>query len=149
MKAAACGTVSFAARQSGYGNMVCVQHTTTFSTCYAHLKDLIVAVGTPVAAGTVIGHVGMTGRTTGAHLHFETRIDGVAHNPAPYLAGTKVIPGTARRPPHPLPERRPPPPRRRRRPAARRPPSRRADCGSLTTTPCASVTMSGCTLMSR
>lgn len=103
VKAAACGTVSFAARQSGYGNMVCVQHTTTFSTCYAHLKDLIVAVGTPVAAGTVIGHVGMTGRTTGAHLHFETRIDGVAHNPAPYLAGTKVIPGTAAAPAAPAP----------------------------------------------
>jgi len=95
VKAAACGTVSFAAMQSGYGNMVCVQHSTTFSTCYAHLKDLIVAVGTPVAAGAVIGHVGMTGHTSGPHVHFETRVDGVAHNPAPYLARTKTIPGTA------------------------------------------------------
>jgi murein DD-endopeptidase MepM/ murein hydrolase activator NlpD len=95
VKAAACGTVSFAATQSGYGNMVCVQHSTTFSTCYAHLKDLIVKVGTPVTAGTVIGHIGMTGHTTGPHVHFETRVDGVARNPAPYLAGTKVIPGTA------------------------------------------------------
>lgn len=103
VKAAACGTVSFAATQSGYGNMVCVQHSTTFSTCYAHLKDLIVAVGTPVAAGTVIGHVGMTGRSTGAHLHFETRVDGTARNPAPYLAGTKAIPGTVVAPAAPAP----------------------------------------------
>jgi Meckel syndrome type 1 protein len=103
VKAAACGTVSFAATQSGYGNMVCIQHSTTFSTCYAHLKDLIVAVGTPVAAGTVIGHIGMTGRTTGPHVHFETRVDGVARNPAPYLAGTKVIPGTAAAPAAPAP----------------------------------------------
>jgi murein DD-endopeptidase MepM/ murein hydrolase activator NlpD len=103
VKAAACGTVSFAATQSGYGNMVCVQHSTTFSTCYAHLKDLIVAVGTPVAAGTVIGHIGMTGRTTGPHVHFETRVDGVARNPAPYLAGTKLIPGTAAAPTAPAP----------------------------------------------
>ncbi len=94
VKAAACGVIAFAATQSGYGNMVCVQHSPEFSTCYAHLKDLIVAVGTPVAVGQVIGHVGMTGHTTGAHLHFETRVNGIARNPAPYLAGTKVIPGT-------------------------------------------------------
>jgi peptidoglycan hydrolase-like protein with peptidoglycan-binding domain len=104
VKAAACGTVSFAATQSGYGNMICVQHSTTFSTCYAHLKDLIVAVGTPVAVGTVIGHIGMTGHTTGPHVHFETRVDGVAHDPAPYLAGTKVIPGTAAAPAAPATE---------------------------------------------
>jgi murein DD-endopeptidase MepM/ murein hydrolase activator NlpD len=122
VKAAACGTISFAGTQSGYGNMVCVQHSTAFSTCYAHLKDLIVAVGTPVAAGQVIGHIGMTGRTTGAHVHFETRVNGIARDPAPYLAGKKVIPGTpaATAPATPVDPAAPPTPAASTAPAAAR-----------------------------
>jgi murein DD-endopeptidase MepM/ murein hydrolase activator NlpD len=93
VRAAACGIVEFAGTESGYGRMVCVRHSTTFVTCYAHLSSIARAKGAVIAQGQVIGRVGMTGRTTGPHLHFETRVDGTARNPEPYLAGTRAIPG--------------------------------------------------------
>ncbi|HEX4344105.1 MAG TPA: peptidoglycan DD-metalloendopeptidase family protein [Solirubrobacteraceae bacterium] len=93
VRAAACGTVTFAGTESGYGKYICVQHSSTFSTCYAHLSVIGVAKGAFVAAGQMIGRVGMTGNTTGPHLHFETRVSGTPENPAPYLAGTTAIPG--------------------------------------------------------
>ena len=95
VRAAACGTVSLAGSQSGYGNIICIQHGSSFSTCYAHLSQMSVKQGTYVKVGQVIGRVGMTGRTTGPHLHFETRVSGRAQDPAPYLGGAKVIPGKA------------------------------------------------------
>jgi len=95
VRAAACGTVSLAGSQSGYGNIICIQHGSSFSTCYAHLSQMSVKLGTYVKVGQVIGRVGMTGRTTGPHLHFETRVSGRAQDPAPYLGGAKVIPGKA------------------------------------------------------
>jgi murein DD-endopeptidase MepM/ murein hydrolase activator NlpD len=94
VRAAACGTVNRATSMSGYGTMICIRHTTAFVTCYAHLSSMAVAKGAVVAQGQVIGHVGMTGRTTGPHLHFETRVNGVARDPEPYLAGARTIPGT-------------------------------------------------------
>ena len=93
VRAAACGTVSMAGSQSGYGNIICIQHSSSFSTCYAHLSQMNVKQGTYVKVGEVIGRVGMTGRTTGPHLHFETRVSGRAQDPAPYLGGAKSIPG--------------------------------------------------------
>jgi murein DD-endopeptidase MepM/ murein hydrolase activator NlpD len=95
VRAAACGRVTFAGTESGYGKYICVQHSSTFSTCYAHLSVIGVAKGAFVAAGQMIGRVGMTGNTTGPHLHFETRVSGTPENPAPYLAGTTAIPGVA------------------------------------------------------
>jgi len=95
VRAAACGTVSLAGSQSGYGNIICIQHGSSFSTCYAHLSQMSVKQGTYVKVGQVIGRVGMTGRTSGPHLHFETRVSGRAQDPAPYLGGAKVIPGKA------------------------------------------------------
>ena len=92
VRAAACGTVSLAGQQSGYGNIVCVAHTSQFSTCYAHLSRFAVSNGARVQQGQVIGYVGCTGSCTGPHLHFETRVGGQAQNPRQYLGGA-AIPG--------------------------------------------------------
>jgi murein DD-endopeptidase MepM/ murein hydrolase activator NlpD len=90
VKAAACGTVSLAGQQSGYGNIVCVTHTSQFSTCYAHLSRFAVSNGARVQQGQVIGYVGCTGSCTGPHLHFETRVGGQAQNPQQYLGGASI-----------------------------------------------------------
>ena len=93
VRAAACGTVSLAGQQGGYGNMVCITHTSQFSTCYAHLSRFGVSSGAQVRQGQVIGYVGCTGSCTGPHTHFETRVGGKATNPRTYLGGSS-IPGT-------------------------------------------------------
>ena len=90
IRAAACGNVSFAGQQSGYGNIVCITHTSQFSTCYAHMSRFAVSQGAQVRQGQVIGYVGCTGSCTGPHLHFETRVNGQAQNPAPYLGGSSI-----------------------------------------------------------
>jgi murein DD-endopeptidase MepM/ murein hydrolase activator NlpD len=90
VQAAACGTVSLAGQQSGYGNIVCVTHTSQFSTCYAHLSRFGVSNGARVQQGQVIGYVGCTGSCTGPHLHFETRVNGQAQNPRTYLSGGSI-----------------------------------------------------------
>jgi Meckel syndrome type 1 protein len=96
VKAVACGTVNVAAaRDDGYGTMVCIRHSTAFVTCYAHLSSMAVSKGAAVGQGQAIGSVGMTGRTSGPHLHFETRVEGAARDPEPYLDGSRTIPGTA------------------------------------------------------
>jgi Meckel syndrome type 1 protein len=69
--AAACGVVSEAGQESGYGNIVCIDHGAGFSTCYAHLSRFGTSQGAHVNAGDVIGYVGSTGDATGPHLHFE------------------------------------------------------------------------------
>ncbi|MGH2844483.1 MAG: peptidoglycan DD-metalloendopeptidase family protein, partial [Thermoleophilaceae bacterium] len=85
VRAAVCGSVTIAGQQSGYGNIVCVTHTSRFSTCYAHLSRFATSQGAQVRQGQVIGYVGCTGSCTGPHLHFETRVNGQAHNPRGYL----------------------------------------------------------------
>jgi murein DD-endopeptidase MepM/ murein hydrolase activator NlpD len=70
-EAAAGGTVTFAGRAGGYGNMVEVTHADGSKTRYGHLQSLNVNVGDQVAAGTPVGKVGSTGKSTGPHLHFE------------------------------------------------------------------------------
>ncbi|CAN5192930.1 peptidoglycan DD-metalloendopeptidase family protein [soil metagenome] len=69
----------------GYGNYTCVQHTATMSTCYAHQVRFGTSVGASVSQGQVIGYVGNTGNSFGAHLHFEVRINGAPTNPLNYL----------------------------------------------------------------
>ncbi len=69
----------------GYGNYTCVQHTATMSTCYAHQSRFGTSVGASVSQGQVIGYVGNTGHSFGAHLHFEVRINGSPVNPVGYL----------------------------------------------------------------
>jgi len=84
VRATGDGSVSFAARRGGYGNMVEVQHPNGYSTRYAHLSRIAggVAPGRMVAQGDVIGYVGMTGLATGPHLHYEVRRRGLPVDPS-------------------------------------------------------------------
>ena len=75
------GVVEFAGAQGGYGNMVIVRHGNNHSTVYAHLSRIQVRKGQSVTQGQVIGAVGSTGWSTGPHLHFEFRVNGVYTDP--------------------------------------------------------------------
>ena len=79
--AAGDGVVVFAGRQSGYGNVIYVDHGGGVVTRYAHLRRIEAHKDTAVTAGERIGQVGSTGRATGPHLHFEIRLDGRAVDP--------------------------------------------------------------------
>ncbi len=68
-----------------YGNTVVVYHGAGLATVYAHLDSFAVGPDDEVAAGQLLGAMGSTGRSTGPHLHFETRVDGTAVDPAPYM----------------------------------------------------------------
>ena len=70
---------------SGYGNYVIVDHGNGFTTLYAHLNSVFVKPGETVSRGQQVGTMGNTGNSTGPHLHFEIRYDGVPYNPAGYL----------------------------------------------------------------
>jgi len=75
------GVVEFAGVQGGYGNTVIVRHGNNHSTVYAHLSRIQVRKGQSVTQGQVIGAVGSTGWSTGPHLHFEFRVNGVYTDP--------------------------------------------------------------------
>lgn len=83
--AAAAGTVFFSGVMDGYGNVILVDHGNGLVTLYGHQSQLIAGVGQKVSRGQTIGLVGSTGHSTGPHLHFEVRINGVAVDPMPYL----------------------------------------------------------------
>ena len=88
IRAADEGVVSFAGVQSGYGNVVIIDHPGLgggIQTVYAHQSRIGVAQGDHVGRGQVIGAVGSTGVATGPHLHFEVREGGRAVDPLPYL----------------------------------------------------------------
>lgn len=85
IKAAETGLVTFAGTDSWLGNVVIIAHTDGVETCYAHCSKLYVSVGDTVKQGDVIAAVGSTGNSTGNHLHFEIRKDGVALNPEKYV----------------------------------------------------------------
>jgi murein DD-endopeptidase MepM/ murein hydrolase activator NlpD len=76
------GQVVVAGEQGGYGNTVVIDHGNGIRTRYAHLSSVQVEVGARVNAGTVVGRVGSSGRSTGPHLHFEVLQDGQPVNPA-------------------------------------------------------------------
>ncbi|MGI8624041.1 MAG: murein hydrolase activator EnvC family protein [Solirubrobacteraceae bacterium] len=73
------------AASGGYGNYTCVQHDSSTASCYAHQSRFGTSVGARVATGQVIGYVGNTGHSFGAHLHFEVRVNGSVVNPLNYL----------------------------------------------------------------
>jgi murein DD-endopeptidase MepM/ murein hydrolase activator NlpD len=83
--AAGDGVVIWAGRESGYGNEIVIDHGSGLTTVYAHLSRVDVLPGQEVTAGTPIGAVGTTGRTTGPHLHYEVRLHDTPVNPAKYL----------------------------------------------------------------
>jgi murein DD-endopeptidase MepM/ murein hydrolase activator NlpD len=71
--------------------MVEIEHANGVSTRYGHLSEIDVKVGQTIKIGQVIGRLGSTGRSTGPHLHYETRIDGEAVDPDRFLrAGVKM-----------------------------------------------------------
>lgn len=83
--AAEDGRVIFSERFAGYGNLVVVKHAQDYFTAYAHNSDVYVKKGQRVKRGQKISLVGMTGRTTGPHLHFEMRIKTQAIDPLSML----------------------------------------------------------------
>ena len=83
--AAASGTVVIAGWVDGYGNYTCIDHGGGMATCYAHQSSFATSVGAHVSQGQVIGYVGNTGHSFGAHLHFEVRINGNPVDPLGYL----------------------------------------------------------------
>lgn len=82
---AAAGRVIFADRHPEYGNMIEIDHGNDMTTRYAHASKLLVKEGDVVKRGQLIAEVGSTGRSTGPHLHFETRFRGAAQNPNRFL----------------------------------------------------------------
>ncbi len=85
--AAASGKVTFAEVHPEYGKMVEIDHGNGLVSRYAHSSQLLVKEGDLVVAGQQIATVGSTGRSTGPHLHFEVRLNGVPQNPARFLKG--------------------------------------------------------------
>lgn len=83
--AAASGTVTFSGRKGSYGNLIVVTHSNGVQTYYAHCNKLYASNGQTVSQGQTIAEVGSTGNSTGPHLHFEIRVNGVAYNPQNYL----------------------------------------------------------------
>jgi murein DD-endopeptidase MepM/ murein hydrolase activator NlpD len=94
VRATANGKVASSGWAGGYGRMVEIDHGNGLSTRYGHLSEINVKVGDAIKIGQVIGAVGSTGRSTGPHLHYETRIDGEAVDPQKFLrAGVRLSAG--------------------------------------------------------
>jgi murein DD-endopeptidase MepM/ murein hydrolase activator NlpD len=85
VRASARGVVTFAGWKGGYGNVIYLDHENGVQTRYAHLSELHVDAGDHVVRGETIALSGETGMVTGAHLHYEVRVDGEAVNPRQYL----------------------------------------------------------------
>jgi murein DD-endopeptidase MepM/ murein hydrolase activator NlpD len=91
VRATADGTVVVAGWSGGYGRVVDMDHHNGLSTRYGHLSSVEVRVGQSVKRGQIVGKVGSTGRSTGPHLHYETRLKGEAVDPQKFLrAGEKL-----------------------------------------------------------
>ena len=83
--AAASGSVIYAAWMTGYGNLVVLDHGNGLATAYAHNSSLLVSLGQRVSQGQAISLSGSTGNSTGPHVHFEVRVNGIAVDPLRYL----------------------------------------------------------------
>jgi murein DD-endopeptidase MepM/ murein hydrolase activator NlpD len=86
VRATADGVVRFAEWQGGYGKAVVIDHGSAIHTLYGHLSRFSVIAGQPIRRGEVVGYSGSTGRSSGAHLHYEVRVGGTPVNPYHYLA---------------------------------------------------------------
>ena len=85
IRAADGGRVIFAGWRGGYGKVIMIYHGGTLVTLYGHMSGYATNTGQNVQKGQVIGYVGSTGYSTGPHLHFETRVNGVPVDPMGYL----------------------------------------------------------------
>jgi murein DD-endopeptidase MepM/ murein hydrolase activator NlpD len=91
VRATATGQVTIAGREGGYGNMVEIRHGNGLATRYGHLSAISVKIGQIVRIGEIVGRIGSTGRSTGPHLHYETRVNGEAVDPQKFLrAGLRL-----------------------------------------------------------
>jgi murein DD-endopeptidase MepM/ murein hydrolase activator NlpD len=81
------GVVIFSGTLGGYGELIVIKHIGNATTHYGHLSKRLVDVGEMVFKGQVIGRVGKSGAVTGAHLHFEMRIEGRALDPEGVISG--------------------------------------------------------------
>jgi len=85
IRATAAGTVTRAEFHSGYGNLIIINHGHGIETLYAHNSENLVSVGQHVERGELIALSGSTGLSTGPHLHYEVRINGINHDPLNFL----------------------------------------------------------------
>ena len=85
VEAADGGEVTYVGYDGDFGNLIIIDHNNGYVTYYAHLNSMDVVVGQKVIQGQKIGEVGNTGYSTGPHLHFEVRKDGVPTDPSKYL----------------------------------------------------------------
>ncbi|MDW8801584.1 M23 family metallopeptidase [Clostridium sp. A1-XYC3] len=83
--AAMDGKVYYAGWENGYGNIIKIEHESGIQTFYGHCSKISVKEGQYVKSGEKIGEVGSTGRSTGPHVHFEVRVEGVPKNPLAYI----------------------------------------------------------------
>jgi murein DD-endopeptidase MepM/ murein hydrolase activator NlpD len=91
VRATADGKVTSAGWSGGYGRVIDIDHGNGMSTRYGHLSAIDVRVGQSIRTGQIIGRIGSTGRSTGPHLHYETRVRGGAVDPQKFLrAGQKL-----------------------------------------------------------
>lgn len=79
------GTVVFAGLEGGYGNVIVIDHGYGIKTRYGHLAKMLVKAGDKVKRGALIAAVGNTGRSTGPHLHYEVRVNGIPQNPRKFI----------------------------------------------------------------
>jgi murein DD-endopeptidase MepM/ murein hydrolase activator NlpD len=94
VRATASGSVTAAGWSGGYGRVVDIDHGNGLSTRYGHLSSIDVRVGQSIRSGQIVGRVGSTGRSTGPHLHYETRVRGEAVDPQKFLrAGQRLDAG--------------------------------------------------------
>jgi murein DD-endopeptidase MepM/ murein hydrolase activator NlpD len=91
VRATASGRIAEAGWVGGYGNMVEVDHGNGLATRYGHLSQILVTPGEVVTIGQILGRVGSTGRSTGPHLHYETRINGTPVDPMRFLRANRQI----------------------------------------------------------
>jgi murein DD-endopeptidase MepM/ murein hydrolase activator NlpD len=94
VRATASGTVTHAGWSGGYGRVVDIDHGNGLSTRYAHLSSIDVRVGQAVRSGQIVGKIGSTGRSTGPHLHYETRMRGAAVDPQKFLRAGQRLDGS-------------------------------------------------------
>ena len=87
--AAGTGTITFAGWHNGYGQLVVIDHGNGYQTRYGHLSAIDAGLGANVTRGELVGRVGSTGRSTGAHLHYEVRVGDRHTNPRRYLPAVR------------------------------------------------------------